>query len=117
MIKGIRNKPLHFTHYPRTGNGSRGGAEGAERGNKCPVAGCCANKAKRWHLLCPEHWAATPRSLQDEVWRTYKECKGSEAHLAAIRAVLAFHADRASAEERRETVGQTNWERTPGKWE
>lgn len=46
---------------------------------------CGSPRTKAWHLACPGCWALIPLALQEEVYRLYKEARGSGDHIAAVR--------------------------------
>ncbi|MBI5768729.1 MAG: hypothetical protein HZA93_13105 [Verrucomicrobia bacterium] len=54
--------------------------------NRCPV--CSAPKDQRWHLVCATCWAKVPFADQQEVYRLYKEQRGSTAHTLKCRTVV-----------------------------
>ena len=53
---------------------------------RCPV--CSEPKEKRWHLVCPYCWVKVPDADQEEIYRLYKESRGSEAHAMKCRTVV-----------------------------
>lgn len=46
---------------------------------------CGKQRDKDWHLACPECWALIPVPLQNEVFRLFKNERGSDKHVAAVR--------------------------------
>lgn len=57
------------------------------RHRPCPIAGCKRHR-KRFHVMCPEHWAMVPGSIQDLVYETERNERGSKEHAAAIVAAI-----------------------------
>jgi hypothetical protein len=46
---------------------------------------CGKEKAADYHLACPSCWAFVPKPLQDRVWKLYREARGSDNHVEAVR--------------------------------
>lgn len=48
-------------------------------------------------LACRPHWYSIPKPLRDELWAAYREDgQGSERHLAAVDACVAYLEGRAA---------------------
>lgn len=58
----------------------------------CPVVGC--TRKRSWdHLMCGRCWKATPKPLQDAVWRAIRNGGVfTGAYRAAKNDAIAFHA-------------------------
>lgn len=86
-----------MTHYPRVSDASPAATSfKPTRGPRCRV-GCENTKAQKWHIVCPDCWASLPKSIQEEVWASYREQRGSERHVRAISACFRFLIDRDQA--------------------
>jgi len=57
------------------------------RHRPCPIPGCTRYR-KRFHVMCHEHWAMVPGSLQDQVWESQRKERGGKEHAAAIVAAI-----------------------------
>ena len=56
----------------------------------CPVIGCSNLLDRSWNLVCKGHWFDIPKPLRDEVWRLFKNERGSDAHMAAVAECLIY---------------------------
>jgi hypothetical protein len=66
--------------------------------HKCHAVGC-TTACQPEHLMCRRHWFMVPKSLRDEVWRTYQpgQCDlephpSEDWHRAADAAIAAVAA-------------------------
>lgn len=59
---------------------------------KCPIPDCDGERI-RSHIMCYEHWKATPETLRRAVVDAHKECQGSERHMAAVKKAIQWHID------------------------
>lgn len=63
----------------------------------CPVNGCTATRDPA-HIMCPACWYAVPKTLRDEVWRTYRAVGAWADESVEARETAIEYAERQLAE-------------------